>query len=97
MKVTWSRTAELDLEEIYVYGLNQWGVEVADRMDDRLLQTADLLGRQPGLGAPGLVAGTRDYIVDGLYRVVHLVDATAGVTIMTIVHYRKRYPVGPRG
>ena len=61
-------------------------------MDHRLLGAADLLG-QNGFGTAGLVAGTRDYVIDSLYRMVYRVDAAKNqIEILAVVHYRRKYP-----
>jgi len=52
VEVRLSARARRDLKDIWRYGCQEWGEEQADSYARALGKAMDLLGEQPGLGAP---------------------------------------------
>ena len=61
MRYRVSENAQRDLEEIFVYWAERAGLEIADRIIDKISDRFWLLGEQPGAGkaTEGIAAGVR--------------------------------------
>lgn len=65
----------------------------ADRVINRIVQTAMMFGQFPLLGRQGRVEGTREFSVVGLpYLIVYLIVSESEIDVLTVVHTRRRYP-----
>jgi toxin ParE1/3/4 len=65
MKVIVREAAYDDLDRIYAW-IAKDRPRSADAVVDRILQSADRLGRFPYLGHPGRVRGTYEWVIPGL-------------------------------
>lgn len=90
LPVVWSEEAYSDLEAIAEY-ISRDNPNAADRITDRLLEAAAVLGAHPNLYRSGRVPGTREVVVLPNYILVYRVDADA-VRVLAVVHASRRYP-----
>ena len=72
MKVIWSRRALEDIKGIRRY-IAQYHPQAAARIAARIRKTRDLLRRHPLAGHEGREPGTREFVVDKRYIVIHQV------------------------
>lgn len=61
MKYILRKLAEQDLEEIWFYTFNQWGIDQADTYLNSIMSRFESLARQPGLGRK------RDEVAEGYF------------------------------
>lgn len=87
MKVIIREAAYDDLDRIFIW-IAKDRPRSAHSVIDRILESADRLGRFPHLGHVGRGAGTFEWVVPGLpYIVVYRVNADDNVVdIVTVVH-----------
>jgi plasmid stabilization system protein ParE len=90
MKVLWVPEAVQDRADIwdYLYALNP---RAAIEMDRRFSDSVEHLRLNPHLGAPGLIAGTRELIPHPSYRLVYQI-ADEGIWILTLLHTARQWP-----
>ena len=80
--------AERDVENIWRYTLEEWGVEKANRYVDDIVESFGLLVDSPGLGAPC------DHIRQGYRRVIfrehaiYYYPTDDGIAVIRILHRR---------
>lgn len=87
MKVIIREAAYDDLDRIYTR-IAKDRPRSAHAVVDRILQSADRLGRFPHLGHAGRVPGTFEWVVIGLpYIVVYRLDDTADVVDVVAVFH----------
>ena len=86
-EVAFSPLADLDIDEIYEYSLQQFGEQVADRYYTRLFERCDIALRNPGL------AKSEDSIVPNLKRIsyeAHMIyfvrNSDGGIHVIRILH-----------
>ena len=91
-EVVWMEEAEADLDNILDYYLEKAGIAVAEDIYRRIKTQIASLKTFPYRCRPGLVTGTREYIVTGLpYRVVvEIIDDS--VFIWSVVHTSRQFP-----
>ena len=64
----------------------------ADKVVDRILQSAGMLAEFPMIGREGVVEGTRELVVPNVsYRIVYRVEPET-VVLNDIVHTSRRWP-----
>jgi toxin ParE1/3/4 len=87
MKIVFRETAYRDLEEIHAW-IAKDRPAAADRVIDRIVSSAELLGHFPYIGHAGRTPGTQEWVVGGLpYIVVFTVDReTDELTIVAVFH-----------
>jgi toxin ParE1/3/4 len=69
--------------------------DAADRVIDDIIETTMKVGRFPMIGRPGAVDGTREFAVVGLpYLIVYRFASGEEIDVLTVLHTRRRYPVG---
>jgi plasmid stabilization system protein ParE len=91
VRVRWLRTALHNLDEEADY-IAKDDPAAADRLVQRILRATDLLARNPAIGRPGRVPGTRELVVAGTpYIVPYRVRAEA-VEILRAFHAARRWP-----
>jgi plasmid stabilization system protein ParE len=89
--VLWTRRAIDDLGEVLRF-IGRDNARVARQVAARVLEAAQVLAEHPGVGRPGRVAHTREFVVSRTpyilpYRVVG--DA---VEILRVLHSARRWP-----
>jgi addiction module RelE/StbE family toxin len=90
VKLEWTAGAKHDLKSIvgYIWADNP---KAAQRMSGRFLAMAELLTNQPYSGRPGVLPGTREFVVHPNYRMVYRIRGET-VSVMAIVHTSRQWP-----
>jgi toxin ParE1/3/4 len=91
VRVRWLRVAlaNLEAEADYIAEDNPAAV---DRLVQRLMRAVNLLGKNPAMGRPGRVSGTRELVVgDTSFIVPYRVRANA-VEILRVFHAARKWP-----
>jgi toxin ParE1/3/4 len=74
MTLRYTPQAQRDMEAIAQYILERNPI-ASKRVHDRIRQIADVLTEFPFIGHPGIVPGTREFVVPGLpYIIVYRID-----------------------
>ena len=93
MRVRWLRTALAKLEAEADY-IGEDSPAAAGRVVQKIFRAANLLKKNPAMGRPGRVAGTRELVVAGTpYVLPYRVRADA-VEILRVFHAARRWPEG---
>jgi plasmid stabilization system protein ParE len=91
MQIRWLRTALLNLEEEAAYIAAD--DPVASRMVvKRVLAVVDQLAKQPSLGRPGRVPGTRELVVAKTRYLVPYRVKRDTIEILRVFHISRRLP-----
>lgn len=90
MKLIWTGQAKNDLSDIISY-IGAHDPAAARTMKERIARLASYLARQPFMGRPGAIFGTREAIPHPSYRIVYQVTEEA-VFILAIVHTSRQWP-----
>lgn len=91
MRVRWLRVAlaNLEAEADYIALDNP---AAADRFVQRIFRAAGLLSKNPAMGRPGRVAGTRELVIgETPYIIPYRVRANA-VEILRVFHAARKWP-----
>lgn len=87
----WSSRASLDLEDAHDY-IAAEDRRTALRMVRRIVAGARALPRNPEIGRPARVEGTRELVIlQTRYLVAYRVTSSA-VEILAVVHHARRWP-----
>ena len=91
MRVRWLRVALANLEEETDY-IAEDNPAAADRLVQRIMRAVNLLAKNPAMGRPGRVSGTRELVVgDTPYIVPYRVRANA-VEVLRVFHAARKWP-----
>ena len=91
MRVRWLRVALANLETEADY-IAKDNAAAADRLVQRIMRAVNLLGKNPAMGRPGRVSGTRELVVgDTPYIVPYRVRANA-VEVLRVFHATRNWP-----
>lgn len=90
MKVLWTPQAEQDRDGIWDY-IAAENPRAAARMDKLFSEAAARLAEHPMLGKAGRIAGTRELIPHGSYRLVYEI-AKEAVWLLALVHTARQWP-----
>jgi toxin ParE1/3/4 len=89
VRVRWLRAALANLEADYIAEDNP---AAAGRLVQRIFRAVDLLAKNPAMGRPGRVSGTRELVVpDTPYIVPYRVRANA-LEILQVFHAARKWP-----
>lgn len=91
MRVKWLQVAlaNLDAEADYIAEDNP---AAADRLVQKIFRATNLLAKNPAIGRPGRVPGTRELIIPGTpYIVPYRVRANA-LEILRVFHAARKWP-----
>ena len=91
MKVVWFREAIDDLEEARNY-IARDKPETARRIAARIVDAVDRLAKQPSLGRPGRIPGTRELIVPGTPYILPYRVRREVIEILRVFHNRRQWP-----
>ena len=87
MKVIIREAAYDDLDRIYAW-IAKDRPRSADAAVERILESAEQLGRFPQMGHVGKVTGTHEWVIPGLpYIIVYTVNADVGVVDVVAVFH----------
>ena len=87
----WEKGARIDLQrniERYAQDdpLTAW------RVNQEVLERAEILDDQPGIGRPGRVRGTREFVVTGTPFILVYRIQNAQVEILRVLHSHQQWP-----
>jgi len=91
MQVKWTRKALDNLQDAVEYIANDRPV-AATNVASKILNAANGLNVQPGMGRPGRVPGTRELIVGGLPYILPYVVKEGAVIILRVMHTSMKWP-----
>jgi toxin ParE1/3/4 len=92
MIVVWSLRAVDHLAQLREYiGRDDAGAAV--RAAASILLSVELLSRQPGMGRPGRVAGTRELVVAGTPYLIPYRVRGDRLELIAVFHGRQKWPV----
>ncbi len=91
MLIRWTNKAldNLDAAVGYIAADNP---TAAKEVAQKILDSVQLLERQPGLGRPGRVAGTRELVISGLPYIVPYLEKDGTIVILRIMHSSIKWP-----
>lgn len=90
MNIVWADDAKACLKEIILYGVDNWGLKVANQFHDNLIKIEQRLALNPELGHPELLLAERTFIYRSIliqknfkliYRIVREKDSLLIVDI----------------
>jgi len=91
VRVRWLRVALANLEAEADY-IAEDNPAAADRVVQRILRAVDLLSKNPAMGRPGRVPGTRELVVgDTPYIIPYRARANA-IEILRVFHAARKWP-----
>jgi len=92
LRLRWTRLAERDLDEIALY-IGQDSLPAAARVVLELIdQVETLLPRNPAIGRPGRVLGTRELVIGHLPYIIAYRVRGADVEILRVLHTARAWP-----
>jgi addiction module RelE/StbE family toxin len=92
LRLRWTRLAESDLEAIGDY-IGQDSPAAAARVVLELLDQAEtVLSRNPAIGRPGRVIGTREFVIAGLPYVIAYRVREKDLEVLRVLHTSRRWP-----
>jgi plasmid stabilization system protein ParE len=91
MQVRWTPKALVNLDDAveYIAADNR---EASADVAQRIWDAAQMLARQPGIGRPGRVSGTRELVISGLPYILPYVEKEGAVIILRVMHTSKKWP-----
>lgn len=92
-KVQWTDEAELDLEHILNYYLDEAGERIARTVYDRVRDQIGKLQFFPERCRIGRVSGTKEYILSRLPYVAIVQIEEQTVYILNLIHTAKKFPI----
>jgi len=93
VKITWTRKARADLDELFEHIL-QDNPQAAVDVPDRIEWIAGPLVDHPGIGRPGRVANTRELIIPGLPWILPYLTGPDTITNLRVIHAAMQWPGG---
>ena len=92
MRLRWTRLADSDLDAIADY-IGQDNPASAARVVLELLDQAEtVLSRNPAIGRPGRVMGTREFVIAGLPYIIAYRVREKDLEILRVLHTSRRWP-----
>lgn len=91
MRLTWGPRARRDLHDLVAY-IAEESPQRAELMAQRILTTAQLLSKMPGIGRPGRVQGTRERIAGRTPYILAYKVASGRIRILRVYHGARRWP-----
>ncbi|MCF6248325.1 MAG: type II toxin-antitoxin system RelE/ParE family toxin [Desulfobacula sp.] len=91
MPVKWTRKALLNLDQAIEYIASDKPMAAAEA-GAKVWNAAKMLADHPGIGRPGRVAGTREFVIQGLPYILPYVERNSVVYILRVMHTAMRWP-----
>lgn len=91
MRIQWSRRARRDFVEAISYIADD-NPDAAARMQDRIEEATERPARNPGMGRPGRVDGTRELVVARTPYIVPYRVRGQVVEIIAVMHGAQQWP-----
>ena len=92
MLIRWTDKAldNLDAAVKYIAADNP---TAARKVAQKIWDSVQILKKQPGLGRPGRVVGTRELIISGLPYIVPYMEKDGTIIILRIIHSSIKWPI----
>jgi len=91
VRVRWLRVALANLEAEADY-IAEDNPAAADRVVRRILRAVDLLSKNPAMGRPGRVPGTRELVVDDTPYIITYRARANAIEILRVFHGARKWP-----
>lgn len=91
MRLRWTRAAERDLDRIEEYVASD-SPDVAYQIVIEIIERVGILAEHPGIGRPGRVDGTREFVISGSPYIVAYVHQGDVVTVLRVLHGAMKWP-----
>ena len=91
MRVKWTRKALVNLENAVEFIAADKPTAAAD-VALKIWNAAKMLAGQPGMGRPGRVPGTREFVISGLPYILPYVEKEGVVFILRVMHTSMKWP-----
>jgi toxin ParE1/3/4 len=91
MRILWSRRAIANLTALRDY-IAEDSPASAAMVAQRVLTTIEMLAKQPQIGRPGRIAGTRELIVPGTPYIVPYRVRGDKLELIAVFHGRQNWP-----
>jgi plasmid stabilization system protein ParE len=95
LRLEWTANAKQDLREIITH-IGADDVSAARRMNGRFRTVARLLAHSPFSGKPGILPGTREFVVHPSYRLLYRIKGET-VSVVALVHTAREWPPAEDG
>jgi addiction module RelE/StbE family toxin len=91
MRVKWTHKALDNLDSAVQY-IAADKPSAASEVARKILNAAEALANQPGMGRPGRVAGTRELIITGLPYILPYTEKNGTIFILRVLHTSMKWP-----
>jgi addiction module RelE/StbE family toxin len=91
MRLVWLAVADRDLDEIVNY-IEQDSPAAAIRVEDRIVEGAEMLTRFPKAGRAGRVNGTRELAIHRTPYIVAYRVVENAVVVLRVLHGARQWP-----
>ena len=91
MRIEWTSFALANASEIYEY-IRKDNASAAVRVLRNIRGATEVLRKQPLLGRPGRILGSRELIVTGLPYVILYQVKDDRVEVLSVLHGKQRWP-----
>ena len=91
MQVKWTRKALLNLDDAVEY-IARDNASAAQKVAQKIWDSAKSLSFQPGMGRPGRVANTRELVIVGLPYILPYTEKGGTIFILRVLHTSMRWP-----
>lgn len=91
MKVRWTVPAAEQLEQAYDY-IAESNPSAAEEVAQHVIDIAEMLGKHPGAGRGGRIAGTREFSVPDTPLIVAYAVSNKTVWILAVYHGARKWP-----
>jgi plasmid stabilization system protein ParE len=91
MKIRWTVPAAEQLEQAFDY-IAEGNSGAAEEVAQRVIDITEMLGKHPGAGRSGRVAGTREFSVPDTPFIVAYSVSDEAVWILAVYHGARKWP-----
>lgn len=91
MQIKWLSRALLDLDRVEAY-IAQENPAAAPKIILKIIHAVSLLERQPGLGRPGRVSGTKELVAPDTPYIVPYRVKEGVVQVLRVYHSSRKWP-----
>lgn len=91
MKVRWTVPAAEQLEQAHNYVADR-NADAAEEIAQRVIDIAEMLGKHPGAGRSGRIAGTREFSVPDTPFIVAYAVSDEIAWILAVYHGARKWP-----
>lgn len=91
LKVRWTRRAHGQLEKALEH-IAEDNPQAARQVAERVYKAERLLSRNPTIGRPGRVNGTREWVVEGAPYLIGYLLQDHELVILALLHSKQQWP-----